>query len=46
MALRMGWVVLDTPDPRVDIDQGEVGHVVLADPEGNEFCTLQARAGS
>jgi hypothetical protein len=35
MALRMGWVVLDTP----------VGHVVLADPEGNDFCILDARAG-
>jgi predicted enzyme related to lactoylglutathione lyase len=27
---------------RVDIGQGEVSHVVLADPEGNEFCILHA----
>ena len=29
---------------RVDVGQGEdVSWVVLADPEGNEFCVLQAR---
>ena len=28
---------------RVDIGQGDVTWVVLADPEGNEFCVLQAR---
>jgi hypothetical protein len=29
---------------RVDIGQGEeASHVVLADPEGNEFCILRAR---
>src|SRR3712207_3677808 len=38
-ALRLGAT-------RVDIGQGEVGHVVLADPEGNEFCILQERAPS
>ena len=27
---------------RIDIGQGEVGWVVLADPEGNEFCILAA----
>ncbi len=27
---------------RVDIGQGEVRWVVLADPEGNEFCVLRA----
>ncbi|GAB1690136.1 VOC family protein [Krasilnikovia sp. M28-CT-15] len=27
----------------VDVGQGEVGWVVLADPEGNEFCVLRAR---
>ncbi|MGH9298080.1 MAG: VOC family protein [Acidimicrobiales bacterium] len=27
---------------RVDIGQGEVTWVVLADPEGNEFCVLKA----
>ena len=27
---------------RVDIGQGEVTWVVLADPEGNEFCVLRA----
>lgn len=29
---------------RVDIDQGEQSWVVLADPEGNEFCILGARS--
>lgn len=28
---------------RVDIGQGEQGWVVLADPEGNEFCVLSPR---
>jgi predicted enzyme related to lactoylglutathione lyase len=28
---------------RVDIGQGDVTWVVLADPEGNEFCVLTAR---
>jgi predicted enzyme related to lactoylglutathione lyase len=28
---------------RVDIGQGEVGWVVLADPDGNEFCLLPPR---
>ena len=28
---------------RVDIGQGDVTWVVLADPEGNEFCVLRAR---
>jgi predicted enzyme related to lactoylglutathione lyase len=28
---------------RVDIGQGEVSWVVLADPEGNEFCVLAGR---
>jgi predicted enzyme related to lactoylglutathione lyase len=27
---------------RVDIGQGEVSWVVMADPEGNEFCVLRA----
>lgn len=27
---------------RIDIGQGEVGWVVLADPEGNEFCVLSS----
>ena len=26
---------------RVDVGQGEVGWVVLADPDGNEFCVLE-----
>jgi hypothetical protein len=30
---------------RVDIGQGDVTWVVLADPEGNEFCVLRAREG-
>jgi predicted enzyme related to lactoylglutathione lyase len=30
---------------RVDVGQGEaVGWVVLADPEGNEFCVLRPKA--
>jgi predicted enzyme related to lactoylglutathione lyase len=29
----------------VDIGQGDVRWVVLADPEGNEFCVLSAREG-
>ncbi|HSZ36621.1 MAG TPA: VOC family protein [Acidimicrobiales bacterium] len=28
---------------RVDIGQGDAGWVVLADPEGNEFCVLARR---
>ena len=28
---------------RVDIGQGEVTWVVLADPDGNEFCVLTPR---
>jgi hypothetical protein len=28
---------------RVDIGQGEQSWVVLADPEGNEFCILSSR---
>lgn len=28
---------------RIDIGQGDVSWVVLADPEGNEFCVLQER---
>ena len=28
---------------RVDVGQKDVGWVVLADPEGNEFCILSAR---
>ena len=29
---------------RVDIGQGQQSWVVLADPEGNEFCVLSSRA--
>jgi predicted enzyme related to lactoylglutathione lyase len=28
---------------RIDIGQGETSWVVMADPEGNEFCVLSAR---
>jgi predicted enzyme related to lactoylglutathione lyase len=31
---------------RVDIGQGDVYWVVLADPEGNEFCVLSSRKTS
>ncbi|HTA10866.1 MAG TPA: VOC family protein [Streptosporangiaceae bacterium] len=30
---------------RADVGQGTVPWVVLADPEGNEFCVLSARQG-
>lgn len=30
---------------RVDIGQGDVSWVVMADPEGNEFCVLRSRQG-
>ena len=30
---------------RVDVGQGEQSWVVLADPEGNEFCVLASQAG-
>jgi predicted enzyme related to lactoylglutathione lyase len=30
---------------RVNVGQGDVTWVVLADPEGNEFCVLRAREG-
>jgi len=29
---------------RIDIGQGDVTWVVMADPEGNEFCVLSTRA--
>lgn len=29
---------------RVDVGQGDVGWVVMADPEGNEFCVLRSLA--
>lgn len=28
---------------RVDVGQGDVSWVVMADPEGNEFCVLRSR---
>jgi catechol-2,3-dioxygenase len=31
---------------RVDVGQGDVSWVVLADPEGNEFCVLAGKASS
>jgi len=41
-----GWGrILALGARRVDIGQSEtVGWVVLADPEGNEFCVLRPRA--
>jgi catechol 2,3-dioxygenase-like lactoylglutathione lyase family enzyme len=35
--------LLDMGARHVDIGQGEPSWVVLADPEGNEFCVLRAR---
>ena len=34
---------LDAGAKRVDVGQGDVPWVVLADPEGNEFCILSSR---
>jgi catechol 2,3-dioxygenase-like lactoylglutathione lyase family enzyme/predicted enzyme related to lactoylglutathione lyase len=33
--------VLDLGGRHLDIGQGEVDHVVMADPEGNEFCVIE-----
>ncbi|HXA28191.1 MAG TPA: VOC family protein [Candidatus Angelobacter sp.] len=35
--------LLDLGARRIDVGQGEVSWVVLADPEGNEFCVLASR---
>jgi hypothetical protein len=35
--------LLDLGARRADVGQGDVSWVVLADPEGNEFCVLAAR---
>lgn len=35
--------LLDLGATRVDVGQGEVSWVVMADPEGNEFCVLGSR---
>jgi len=35
--------VIELGATRVDIGQGEVGWVVLGDPEGSEFCVLRPR---
>jgi hypothetical protein len=35
--------LLDLGAVRADVGQGEESWVVLADPEGNEFCVLSAR---
>jgi hypothetical protein len=35
--------MIDLGARRVDIGQGEVSWVVMADPEGNEFCVLVPR---
>jgi hypothetical protein len=37
--------LLDLGAHKVDIGQGEQRWVVLADPEGNEFCLLATRRG-
>lgn len=37
--------LLDLGARRVDVGQGGQGWVVLADPEGNEFCVLSGPAG-
>jgi catechol 2,3-dioxygenase-like lactoylglutathione lyase family enzyme len=35
--------LLELGATRVDVGQGDVDWVVLADPEGNEFCLLRSR---
>ena len=35
--------LLDLGARRIDIGQGDVSWVVMADPEGNEFCVLATR---
>ena len=35
--------LVDLGATRVDVGQGEQSWVVLADPEGNEFCVLSSR---
>jgi hypothetical protein len=35
--------LVDMGARRVDLDQGDVAWMVLADPEGNEFCVLSGR---
>src|SRR5262249_28401672 len=35
--------LLDLGARRLDVGQGDVSWVVLADPEGNEFCVLAGR---
>jgi hypothetical protein len=37
--------LLELGATRADVGQGDVTWVVLADPEGNEFCVLSAREG-
>ena len=36
--------IIELGASRIDIGQGDVSWVVLADPEGNEFCVLRSRA--
>jgi hypothetical protein len=46
MSLRFTEICVDAHDlgaRHVDIGQGEQSWVVLADPEGNEFCVLAAQ---
>lgn len=38
--------LIDLGARRTDVGQGDVSWVVLADPEGNEFCVLSAGASS
>ncbi|MCP2327506.1 hypothetical protein HDA40_006013 [Hamadaea flava] len=37
--------LIDMGARQVDIGQGQVSWVVLADPEGNEFCVMREKAG-
>jgi hypothetical protein len=49
MPTRLVWVVVDAANPAAqvaraaEVGQGDVPWVVLADPEGSEFCVLSPR---
>jgi len=54
VALTWFSTVVDCHDPqalqalgvtRIDIGQGDAEWIVMADPEGNEFCVLAPQAG-
>jgi catechol-2,3-dioxygenase len=38
----LGYRILEEKDGWIEIGQGEQTWVVMADPEGNEFCVLRS----